>query len=84
MTFLAAWCLQAFDTLTQLFEGALPQFHPDPYPGLPTFVGSEHPEPDNVLLSTEFQVSKGVKATQRNRITSAKQSLSPPALNLSA
>lgn len=51
-----AACLQAFDTLTELFEGELPQFHPDPYPGLPVFQGSEHPDGDFLLLSTEFQV----------------------------
>jgi hypothetical protein len=51
---LRAW--QAYNTLTQLFEGNLPQFHPDPYPGLPSFFGSEHPDPLANLLSTEFQV----------------------------
>lgn len=54
-------CLQAFDTLTQLFEGNLPQFYPNPYPGLPAFVGSEHPDPGAPLLSTEFQVREHVK-----------------------
>lgn len=68
-------CLQAIDNVSQLFQGNLPELSPDPYPGVITYKGSEHPNPKRPRLSTEFQVcwqamKEGLCATYQRAATS--------------